>query len=185
MILSAAIGFLATMLVTSFRSQPDSVDDLTPAWREAAATALGGSTTVTVPPGETLVAFLVGTQLGGRAGTAAGRCTAHSGDARIDLGWPVHVNPSVDATLTRGRDLVAVAGWTNPGTRAAVVDISCDSADSGVDHFVAVPSRTAVVTRSPWFQPWGWAALAGVGAMLIAAAALFGLRSGPAGDRAD
>lgn len=178
----AAIGFVATMLATSFRAQPQGFEDLSPVWRGARATPLGDSTTVVVPARDTLVAFLVGTQLGGLAGTSSARCTAWTGGAKVDLGWPVQINPSVDATLTQGRELVAVAGWTNPGDDPVAVDISCTSSDSGVEHFVAVPTRTAVVARSPWFQPWGWAALAGLGAALIALAVLLGLRSGPSGD---
>lgn len=184
----AFAGFLVTMIATSMSARPGGardpgVEDLSDAWRAAGPTPLGGSTAVRVPPRETLVAFLVGTQLGGAAGTSTGRCAADADGREITLGWPVDVNPSVDATLTHGSDLVAVGGWTNPGNASVAVRVSCNSADSGVDHFVAVPTRTAVVRHIPWFQPWGWAGLAGFGAMLLGAGVFRGLRSaGPAGD---
>ncbi len=183
----AFAGFLVTMIATSAAARHDGVEDLTTAWKAAGPTPLGGSTTVTVPPRETLVAFLVGTQLGGAAGTSTGRCAADADGHGITLGWPVDVNPSVEATLTHGSDLVAVAGWTNPGNAPVAVRISCNSVDSGVDHFVAVPTRTAAVRHTPWFQPWGWAGLAGVGAVLIGLGVVRGLRqfggsAGPTGD---
>lgn len=183
-ILAAAVGVIATSLVTSFRDKSDSAEDLSAVWRAAGATPLGHSTTVTVPAHQTLVAFIVGTDLGGLPGTTSGSCTADTAGTKISLGWPVHIDSSIDAGLARGLDRVAVAGWTNRGDGPAPVDISCTSADSGVKHFVAVPTRTAVVEHHPWFQPWGWVALAGLGAALIAWAAALGRRSRPSGDPA-
>lgn len=183
-IAAAAIGLIATSLLTSFRGRSHGTEDLSAVWRAADATPLGQSTTVTVPAHQTLVAFIVGTDLGGLPGTSSGSCAAEAAGTKIDLGWPVHIDSSVDATLTRGLERVAVSGWTNRGQGPAVVDISCTAADSGVKHFVALPTRTAVVEHRPWFQPWGWIAVAGLGAGLIAWAALRGRRSRPTGDPA-
>lgn len=73
--------------------------------------------------------------------------------------------------LEDGQETVAIAGWTSKFDQAARVEIRCTTADSTVDHYVAVPTRTAVVTSTPWFQPWAWVALAIVGAALIVAGA--------------
>ncbi|HPX37997.1 MAG TPA: hypothetical protein PLH92_14560 [Mycobacterium sp.] len=183
-IVAAAIGLVATALTISFRNKSDVVEDISAAWRAADATPLGQSTTLTVPAHHTLVAFIVGTDLGGLPGTSSGSCAAEAAGTKIDLGWPVHIDSSVDAALTGGLERVAVAGWTNRGDGPRVVDISCTAADSGVKHFVALPTRTAVVEHRPWFQPWGWIAMAGLGAMLIAGAAALGRRSRPSGDPA-
>lgn len=168
----AATGWLGTVIGTSFAAQPEVTEDLTPAWSAAGTTALGGSATVTVPPGQTLVAFLVGTDLTGIAGTTTGTCSAESGAGRIDLSWPVLLNFSVTGLLGGDREAVAIDGWRNTGSTAAAVDISCDTRDSTVEGFVAVSSATAAIPRDPWFQPWGWLALGAAGAGLAAAGVL-------------
>jgi hypothetical protein len=163
----AALGWIITVFAVPFLRQPDTTEDLTAAWTQAGPTPLGKTSAVTVPPGQTLVAFLVGTDLYGIAGTTTGTCTANGDDRVVDLGWPVQINPSLTDVLEGSQQTVAIAGWTNDTGGPARVDIRCTTGDSTVDHFVAVPTRTAVVTRDPWFQPWGWVAIAAVGVALV------------------
>jgi hypothetical protein len=163
----ALFGWLATMIVSSSASQPTSTEDLTAAWMKSGPTPLGGSTTITVPDGQTLVAFLVGTQLRGTAGTTTGSCSATSAGMKVTLGWPVHINRALTGVLADGQETVAIAGWTNRQGSAATVQISCMSADSTVDHFVAVPTRTGIVQQDPWFQPWVPLLVAGLGATSV------------------
>mgnify|MGYP003559252294 FL=1 len=167
----AGLGWIGTLVAGSFLQQPATTEDLTSEWTQAGPTPLGESTAVTVPPGQTLVAFLVGTDLYGIAGTSTGTCTATSGGTPLDLGWPVQINWSLTGVLESGQESVAIAGWNNTIDHAARVGIRCTTSDSTVNHYVAVPTRTAVVTSTPWFQPWGWAALAAVGVGVIAAGA--------------
>jgi glycogen debranching enzyme len=147
--------------------KPDTTEDLTTAWTEAGPTRLGQPTTVGVPPGQTLVAFLVGTQLNTTAGTSTGSCTATRDGRPVDLSWPVQIDRSLTGVLTDGQQTVAIAGWTNNANSDVRIEIRCSSADSGVNHYVAIPTRSAVLTKNPWFQPWGWIALATVGVGLI------------------
>lgn len=161
-------GWLATLLGSAWAAQPDTIEDLTAVWPVAGVTPLGSSTTVSVPPGQTLVALLVGTDLRGIAGTTTGTCTARSGAESLALDQPVLLDFSVTGPLAGEREAVAIAGWRNAGESAATVDITCTTNDSTVEGFVAVPSSTAGFPKDPWFQPWGWVALGGVAAMLTA-----------------
>lgn len=163
----AGLGWIATLFAVPLLQHPGTTEDLTTAWTQAGPIALGQSTTVAVPRGQTLVAFLVGTDLYGTAGTTTGSCTATSEGRKVDLGWPVQLDWSLTDALKGDEQTVAIAGWRNSGTRPAIVEISCSTADSTVDHFVAVPSRTAAITRNPWFQPWGWVAMAATGLALV------------------
>ena len=165
----ALLGWIATFFTVPFLHQPDTTEDLTTAWTQAGPTPLGQPTAVTVPPGQTLVAFLVGTDLYGIAGTTTGSCTATRDGGPVDLGWPVQINRSLTGVLKGGQQTVAVAGWTNRTDSTVGVDIRCTTGDSTVDHYVAVPTRTAVITRDPWFQPWGWIAMAVAGVALVVA----------------
>jgi hypothetical protein len=173
----ALAGWLATLVAVPLAQQPPGLEDLTAAWTQAGPTPLGRPTTVPVPPGQTLVAFLVGTDLYGIAGTTRGDCTATRDGQPLSLDWPVHINPSLTGVLQAGQQTVAVAGWQNTTPGDITVEILCRSGDSTVDHYVAVPTRTAVTPRNPWFQPWAWVALGAVGAALVAAGLL---RAGPA-----
>lgn len=164
----ALVGFLATLVVHPFLLRPDSTEDLTAAWQKAGPTALGATTTVAVPPGDTLVAFLVGTQLLGTAGTTTGTCYATSAGRTLELASPIQIERSLTGILQPGQQTVAIAGWTNDGPVDKSVEISCRTRDSTVDYFIAVPTRTAVPNRDPWFQPWGWVALGAAGAALAA-----------------
>ena len=159
-------GWLATLLGASWAGQPDTIEDLTPVWPGAGVAPLGASVTVSVPSEQTLVALLVGTDLRGIAGTTTGTCTARSGTGSVPLDQPVLLDFSVTGRLAGDREAVAVAGWRNAGEKDLSVDISCDTRDSTVQGFVAVPSRTAAFPKDPWFQPWGWVALGGAGVML-------------------
>ena len=165
-VLLALLGWIGTSFAVPFLQHPDTTEDLTTVWKQAGATPLGQSSTIAVPPGQTLVAFLVGTDLSGIAGTSGGSCTASTDGRTLDLGWPVQLDWTLTDVLNDGQQSVAIAGWTNRDVRTARVAIGCSTGDSTVDHYVAVPSRTAVVIRYPWFQPWGWAALAAVGLAL-------------------
>ncbi len=165
----AFAGWLGTLVGTHWAAQPDVVEDLTAGWTAAGVTPLGRSAAVTVPPRQTLVALLVGTDLRSIAGTTTGDCTAASGGRPVALGWPVLLDFSVTGLLSGNQEAVAISGWTNTGPAAARVDIRCDTADSTVEGFVALPSSTAVIPRDPWFQPWGWVALGVAGAALAAA----------------
>ncbi|MBU3750122.1 MAG: hypothetical protein FGM52_06660 [Mycobacterium sp.] len=168
----AVLGWLITVIATGWISHPKTTEDLTGVWSAAERTPLGETTTVSVPPGQTLVAFLVGTDLGSIAGTTSGSCTATSAGSPVELSWPVLLNHAVEARKTDGLERVATAGWTNHTGSASVVDISCTTADSTVRYFVALPSRTAALVDPPWFQPGGWVALGAVGAALITAGLL-------------
>ena len=167
----ALAGWLVTLVAVSFAARPAGPEDLTAAWTAAGATPLGDEAAVTVPAGATLVAFLVGTDLRGIAGTTTGSCTAESDGARLPLDWPVHIDPSLTGVLADRQETVPIAGWPNDRPRPAAVRIACRSADSGVDHFVAVPSGTARLESHPWFQPWGWLVLGVAGAAITAAGA--------------
>lgn len=171
-IVLAILGWLGTVLVTPFLHQPHTVEDLTAAWTRAGATPLEKSTRVTVQPDETLVAFLVGTDLRGIAGTTSGTCTAATQGRPVQLGWPVLVNRSLSGVLGDGQQTVSIAGWENRTQGPVTLDISCGTNDSTVDHFVALPSRSAVVVGKPWFQPWAWVGLGLVGVALVAAGAV-------------
>jgi hypothetical protein len=166
----AALGWVVTFVAGTFSTQPDSVENLTPAWSAAGATPLGGTTAVSVPPGQTLVAFLVGNDLLSIAGTTTGTCSASAAGRSIDLSWPVQINPELSGILGDGEQIVAVAGWANHGREPVSVEITCTSSDSTVEHFVAIPTRTGAVQRDPWFQPWGWLALGTTGILAVAIA---------------
>jgi hypothetical protein len=168
----AALGWIITVFAVPFLRQTDITEDLTAAWTQAGPTALGQTAAVAVPPGQTLVAFLVGTDLYGIAGTTTGTCTATRDGRPVDLGWPVQINRTLTGVLDDGQQTVAISGWTNDTGSPVRVDIRCTTGDSTVDHFVAVPTRTAVVTRNPWFQPWGWVAIAGIGVTMVVAGLL-------------
>lgn len=163
----ALLGWIGTVIAVPFAQQPGTTEDLTAAWGQAGPTRLGHATTVAVPPGQTLVAFLVGTDLYGIAGTTTGTCTATRDGHALDLSRQVQINRSLTGLLTNGQQTVAVAGWLNSTADTVSVEIRCTTSDSTVEHYVAVPTRTAVLTRNPWFQPWVWVALAAIGAGLI------------------
>lgn len=165
----ALAGWLVTLVAVSFAARPAGPEDLTAAWTAAGATPLGDEAAVTVPAGATLVAFLVGTDLRGIAGTTTGDCSATSAGAPVDLNWPVLLDFSVTGLLAGEREAVAVAGWRNGGDTVTTIQITCDTRDSTVDGFVALASRTAQLPREPWFQPWGWVALGALGAALAGA----------------
>jgi hypothetical protein len=167
----ALLGWIGTLLVVPLLQQPDTTEDLTATWRQAGPTPLGESTTVAVPTGQTLVAFLVGTDLYGIAGTTTGTCTASRNGRPLKLGSPVRIDRSLTDVLAGGQETVAVAGWTNTTGQQARVEVRCTTTDSTVDHYVAVPTRTAVVVHAPWFQPWAWVAIAVAGLALIATGA--------------
>lgn len=173
-VVAAVIGWLVTSVTVSHSANPTTTEDLTAAWKQAGATPLGSTATATVPAGSTLTAFLVGTDLYGIAGTTTGSCTAESPDTAVELGSPVHINRSLTGVLRERQETVAIAGWTNDSGKPANVRIRCVSSDSTVEHFVAVPTRTAVVQTDPWFQPWIWVGLGALGTALI----LVGLRRG-------
>lgn len=169
---AAVIGGLGTAVGAPVAAQPDGVEDLTAVWSAAGPTPPGGTASVLVPPGQTLVAFLVGTDLRGIAGTTTGTCAADADGSRLRLDWPVLLDFSVTGPLAESREAVAVDGWRNDGSSPRRVSISCDSADSGVEYFVAVPSTRAALPATPWFQPWGWVALGTLGALIVAAGAV-------------
>lgn len=173
-LVAAALGWVVTFAAGTFVTQPNSVENLTPAWRAAGATPLGDTTTVSLPPGQTLVAFLVGTDLLSLAGTTTGTCSASSAGRPIELSWPVQINPELHGILGNGQQIVAVAGWVNHGRSPVSVEIACTSRDSTVEHFVAIPTRTGAVPRNPWFQPWGWLALGIFGVIAVAVAVVRG-----------
>lgn len=165
----ATAGWLVTLVAVSFLAAPGTVEDLTAAWKSAGPTPLGATKTVRVAHGDTLVAFLVGTDLSGIAGTTTGTCSADSPGQPIELGWPVHINQSLTGLLDAGQETVAITGWTNdvPGEEPTTVRITCSSSDSTVEHFVAVVTKTAVVEADPWFQPWAWVGLGALGMVLV------------------
>jgi hypothetical protein len=163
----ALLGWIGTLLVVPLLQQPDTTEDLTAAWTQAGPTALGEPTAVSVPAGQTLVAFLVGTDLYGIAGTTTGDCTAVRDGRPLELGRPVHINRALTGVLADGQETVAVAGWTNATDIPVRVEVRCTTSDSTVDHYVAVPTRTAVVAHDPWFQPWGWVAIGVIGLAVI------------------
>jgi hypothetical protein len=166
----AALGWVVTFAAGTLLTQPNSIENLTPGWTAAGATPLGETTTVSVPPEQTLVAFLVGTDLLSIAGTTTGTCSASAAGRPINLSWPVQINPELSGILGNGRQIVAVAGWANHDRNPVSVEITCTSSDSTVEHFVALPTRTGAVPRNPWYQPWGWLALGTAGVLAIAIA---------------
>lgn len=170
----AVIGWLVTLLAVSFTARPHSFEDLTAVWRKAGPTALDATASVTVPPGDTLVAFLVGTDLTGIAGTTGGRCSATSEGRPLALAWPVQIETALTGILTPGQQTVPIAGWRNDESHDAVVEITCSTGDSTVSHFVAVPTRTGTVEHDPWFQPWLWVGVAGCGLLVLSAAVALG-----------
>jgi hypothetical protein len=172
----AVIGWLVTLLAVSFTARPHSVEDLTAVWRKAGPTALDATASVTVPPGDTLVAFLVGTDLTGIAGTTGGSCSATSQGHPLGLTWPVQIETVLSGILEPGQQTVPIAGWSNDGSRDALVEISCSTRDSTVSHFVAVPTRTGAVEHDPWFQPWLWIGTGGCGLLVLSAAVFVGTR---------
>lgn len=171
-VLVAVLGWVVTLTVVPFTQKPLVTEDLTAAWTHAGPTPLGEQTTVPVPPGHTLVAFLVGTDLYGIAGTTTGTCAASLGGRPIDLSGRVQIDRSLTGVLRDGQQTAAIAGWRNTGKTTSDVAIRCRSGDSTVEHYVALDSRTAVLTRDPWFQPWGWAGVGALGAALIGAGLL-------------
>ena len=145
----ALAGWLVTLVTVPLLQQPAGLEDLTAVWTQAGPTPLGQPTTVAVPPGQTLVAFLVGTDLHGLAGTTGGDCAATRDGQPLRLDWPVQINPSLSGVLRDGQQTVAVAGWQNTTSGDVKVEILCRSSDSTVEHYAAVPTRTAVTTRNP------------------------------------
>ena len=172
------VGYLVTLIAVSFTARPHSFEDLTAVWRHAGPTALGATATVTVPPGDTLVAFLVGTDLTGIAGTTGGDCAATSQGRSLVLDWPVQIDTVLTGLLEPGQQTVPIAGWRNDDSHDSVVEITCSTADSTVDYFVAVPTRSGEVVRAPWFQPWLWAGIGGIGVLLLSAGVATGLPRG-------
>ena len=169
LMVASVVGWLVTVVGASLAAQPDVVEDLTAVWAASGLTPLGGTETVSVPPQQTLVGFLVGTDLRGSAGTTTGTCTATTGGRPVALDWPVLLDFSVTGLLTGEREAVAVAGWRNTEDTTVTVDISCVTMDSTVDGFVALASRTAEIPRDPWFQPWVWVGFGALGTALAAA----------------
>lgn len=163
----AFLGWIGTHFVAPLLQHPGATEDLTAAWLQAGPTPLGRSSTVAVPAGQTLVAFLVGTDLYGIAGTTGGSCTAAADGRPLQLGWPVQLDWSLTDVLKGDQQTVAIAGWRNSGPGTVSVEISCSTGDSTVEYFVAAPSRTAAMARQPWFQPWGWAVIAAAGLALV------------------
>lgn len=133
------------------------------------ATPLGDSRTVAVPQGQTLVAFLVGTDLRSIAGTTTGSCSASAADTGrpIELSWPIQINPGLSGVLSNGQQVVAIAGWTNDDRTPVNVEITCGSVESTVEHYAAIPTRTGTLPRDPWFQPWDWLTLGTLGVLAI------------------
>ena len=174
----ALLGWLATLIAVPILQRPHSTEDLTAVWTQAGPTPLGQSTSVTVPPGQTFVAFLVGTSLYGGSGTTTGSCTASEGGQPVRLSGRVQIERSLTGVLDAGQETVAIAGWNNATGRTVRLEVVCRSDDSTVQHYVAVPSRTAVLTRQPWFQPWGWVAVAVVGVALVVMGVTSGMGAG-------
>lgn len=165
----ALLGWVVTLFAVPFLQHPNATEDLTAVWTQAGPTPLGQSTSVAVPPAQTLVAFLVGTDLYGIAGTTTGSCTATRDGQPVHLDGRVQIERSLTGVLEDGQETVAIAGWTNATDGVVRVEISCTTGDSTAHHYVVVPSRTAVVTRDPWFQPWGWVVIAVLGVAFIVA----------------
>jgi hypothetical protein len=61
----ALLGWIVTQLAAPIAQKPHTTEDLTTAWNKAGPTRLGQPATVVVPPGQTLVAFLVGVDSAG------------------------------------------------------------------------------------------------------------------------
>lgn len=163
----ALLGWIVTQFAAPFAAQPETTEDLTVPWTQAGPTRLGEATTVSVPAGRTLVAFLVGTGLNTAAGTTTGSCAATRDGRPIGLGRPVLINRSLTGVLRDDEETVPIAGWANTTGRDVRIEVRCDSSDSGVTHYVPVPTRTGVISRDPWFQPWAWIAVAVVGVGMI------------------
>lgn len=165
--LLAVLGWLATTVALSFAAQTHVTEDLSAVWTPKSRTPLGRSVAVEMPADQTLVALLVGSQLQGIAGTTTGTCTASASGQPLPLAWPVHLDWRVEGRLEVQQQAVAVAGWTNPGASAVTAIVACDTPDSTVAYFVAVPSESAVIAQDPWFQPWAWVALGIFGLSLL------------------
>lgn len=118
----AAVGYLVTLIAVSFTARPHTVEDLTAAWRTSGPSALGTTVSVTVPPGDTLVTFLVGADLTGIAGTTGGDCSVTAEGRRVPLGWPVQIETVLNGILQPGQQIVAIAGWHNDGSQDSAVD---------------------------------------------------------------
>ena len=84
----------------------------------------------------------------------------------------MQINRTLTDVLNEDQQAVAIAGWTNDTDNPARIEVLCTTGDSTVDHYVAVSTRTAVVTRDPWFQQWGWVAIAAIGVTLVVAGLL-------------
>lgn len=173
-VIAAVIGWIGTSLVSSIAASGNAGrEDLTSEFRAAGPTALGRSTTVTLRPGQTAVAYLVGTGMHGTAGTTTGDCSAHDeSSSSLDVSTSVHIDTSLSGVLSPGQELVAIAG-VRPD-RAAVLTFTCDSRDSGVDHYVVVASNVATVATTPRWSPWAWilGGLAGIALIGVGVARL-------------
>lgn len=156
LMIAAAVGWIGTSLVSSFAASDNAGrEDLTAQFQAAGDTLLGQSTTVTVQPGQTAVAYLVGTGLHGTAGTTTGDCSAlDANGAVLDVSDSIHIDTGLTGVLAPGQELVAIAGVQPEG--AAVLTVTCDSRDSGVDHYVVVASNRATITSTPSWSPWAW-----------------------------
>jgi len=174
LVIAAVVGWIGTSLVSSLAASHNAGrEDLTAQFQSAGSTALGQSTTVSVQPGQTAVAYLVGTGLHSTAGTTTGDCSAREENgSSLDVFDGVHIDTSLTGVLSPGQELVAIAG-VRPD-RAAALTITCDSHDSGVDHYVVVASNVATIAATPSWSPWAWivGGLAGIALIGIGVARL-------------
>jgi hypothetical protein len=137
----------------SFLQHPDTTEDLTAVWKQAGGTPLGQSSTVAVPPGQTLVAFLVGTDLYGIAGTTGGTCTADTGGRTLDLGWPVQLNWSLTDVLNDGQQIVAMQEISRQSVAAiAEIQATINEIDRVASAMSAAVEQQSAKTRGNFPQ---------------------------------
>ena len=170
LILGSVIGWIATSFVSSMAASGESGrEDLTVQFHEAGPTPLGQPATVTLRAGQTAVAYLIGTGLHGTAGTTTGTCHARDEQNQsVAVTSNVFIETSVSDVLKAGQELVAVGGVSTD--HDVTLSITCDTSDSGVDHFVAVPTNAGTVATPPSWSPTAWIVAGLLGTALITAA---------------
>lgn len=163
----ALAGWIGTTVFTQFAAANGArSEDLSARFIAAGPSELGASVKVPVEAGQSAVAFFVGEDLHGVAGTTTGSCTATDADgAPVEFLYSVVLDSTLVNVLAEGKQHKAISAA--PVDRTTTLSATCTARDSGVDSFYVVPSDQATFVSTPAWHPWAWFILAGAAAIMF------------------